>query len=618
VVLAMDGLDARLLEKFMRAGELPHFERLVRSGTFSRLGTTWPPQSPVAWSTFITGLDPGGHGIFDMWVREPATYRIVDGMVRFSGARVALKAGGLQVPVLGSGVVRLRHGTPFWRHLSEAGIPASLYKVPADFPATGCGARTLSGLGTTDLRGEVSNSFSYYTDQPPAGSSTVLKSRVFTVIPTDGKVVARLYGPANPWSSAGEKLTCPFTAHISSDGEALLLEVCGQRVLLRRGEWSDWVPVEFPHPTGRVPGMVRFYAKQIRPHFQLYVSPVNVDPARPVLPIASPRRFSRSIARAIGRFYTQGWPTEFGARIAGVFDDDEYLAQAELVWRERARLFDYAWEHYDGGFLFFYFCLSDLNSHMFWRAQDPKNPMYSEQLARRHGDVILRTYRRLDGVLGRVLATMPAESALVVMSDHGFAPLRRRICVNRWLEKEGLLVLRRPRGADGEGEVAEARWSRTAAYQIGLNGLYLNRRGREREGILSSSEADELARRIQKKLPAFRDPATGQRPVRRVMRREEVYHGPHAERAPDLIIGYAAGYRGFDATGRVAREVITTVNDPWTGTHMSDPAVVPALLISNRPLRVPAPRLGDLGRSICALFGVRTRGMPGREVFGKS
>jgi hypothetical protein len=73
IVLGFDGLDHALTEQMINAGRLPGFARLANSGGFAPLGTTVPPQSPVAWSTFITGLDPGGHGIFDFVHRDPVT-----------------------------------------------------------------------------------------------------------------------------------------------------------------------------------------------------------------------------------------------------------------------------------------------------------------------------------------------------------------------------------------------------------------------------------------------------------------------------------------------------------------------------------------------------------------
>ena len=617
VVLGMDGVDPNLLKAYVASGNLPSFARLMQEGHFSPLGTTWPPQSPTAWSTFITGQNPGGHGVFDMFLRDPADYSVINGMTRIGDPGKAIEAGRWRVPITGSRFAQIRHGTPFWQYLADRDVPVSLFKIPTAFPPVDYGGRVLGGLGTPDLLGEISNSFFYYTDDPSEAQALGGWGRVYMVAPLGGRVRARLYGPPNPFKTVPESLSCPFTAHVSSDGGSLLLEVCGQRILLRQGEWSGWVKVDFPQDPapGAVPAMVRFYAKEIAPRFKLYVSPLNVDPLDPTMPVSSPPGFAKDIARSVGRFYTQGLPADHTACMAGVLTDEEYLAQGALVWQERKRLFDYAWRRFDGGFLFFYFTLSDLNSHMFWRAQDPDSPAYTAKLAREHGGAILDTYRRMDGILGRVMDTMPSGTALVVMSDHGFAPWRRKLCVNRWLVKEGLLELKgATRDAKG-ASLSDADWPQTAAFQVGVNGLYLNRKGRERDGRLSDAEAGQLARSLQAKLQGLVDPATGLRPISRVVRREEVYSGPYVEQAPDLVLGFARGYRGFAPNGAINVEVLTPNKDVWSGTHMVDPALAPGILLSNRPIQIKDPGLGDLGRSICSLLNVPADGLPGRDVF---
>ena len=74
-ILGVDGLDPKLLQRFVEDGSLPHFKRLISQGDFKPLKTTMPPLSPVAWSTFVTGMDPGGHAIFDFLHRDPKTVK---------------------------------------------------------------------------------------------------------------------------------------------------------------------------------------------------------------------------------------------------------------------------------------------------------------------------------------------------------------------------------------------------------------------------------------------------------------------------------------------------------------------------------------------------------------
>ena len=615
VTLGMDGLDADLLRRYIAGGHLPNFARFIRDGTFSMLRTTWPPQSPTAWSTFITGKNPGGHGIFDMVIRDPESYETWDVLAYSKRSTWALEGDTWRVPLVGSKVLSRRGGIPFWRYLCEAGVPASLYKVPADFPPEDYGARTLSGLGTMDMTGEIGQ-YCYYTDVPPASAEL---SGVRTVKPVAGKVTARLYGPLNPWTPQAEKLTCPFTVHISSDQRAMLIDICGQRILLRQGEWSDWVVVRFSHLGGvdAVTGTVRFCAKHIAPRFGLYVSPVNINPLNPAIRISTPDGLAAQIAREIGPYYTQGLPSEFKARMDNILNDEDYFAQSELVWQERERLFDYAWRRFDRGLLFFYFTLSDMNSHMFWRTQDPSHPAYTEELERKYGHVIRTTYKRLDGLLGRVLDEMPPRTTLMVLSDHGFGPLKRYFCVNRWLRERGLYALKVP-GREQSVVTSDVDWGRTAAYWVGYNSIYINRKGREKHGIVGDTDAAQLCRKIQADLPAVVDPDTGRHPVSRVFRKEELYSGPYLDRAPDLVVGFNRDY-GTSVRGILGGTDATILRDNrgvWSGSHLIDPDQVPGVLITNRKLQSDSPGMEDVGPSICKIFGAPTGDMEGRSFFG--
>ncbi len=115
LILAIDGLDPKLLEEYIQAGVLPHFERLISEGDFKPLQTTMPPLSPVAWSTFITGMDPGGHGIFDFIHRDPVTMIPYMAMVEPGQSAGALNLGSWVIPLGSGGLELLRKGPAFWQ-----------------------------------------------------------------------------------------------------------------------------------------------------------------------------------------------------------------------------------------------------------------------------------------------------------------------------------------------------------------------------------------------------------------------------------------------------------------------------------------------------------------------
>jgi len=163
IVLGIDGMDPGFLERHWSS--LPNLDRLRREGDFRRLGTTIPPQSPVAWSTFITGLDPGGHGIFDFVHRNPVTMAPVSSMGETVESRHTIPLGPYELPLSRGEVRSFRQGKAFWQILSERGIPATILRMPVNFPPVGCACEELSGMGTPDMQGTF-GTFTFYTDDP--------------------------------------------------------------------------------------------------------------------------------------------------------------------------------------------------------------------------------------------------------------------------------------------------------------------------------------------------------------------------------------------------------------------------------------------------------------------
>jgi predicted AlkP superfamily phosphohydrolase/phosphomutase len=248
---------------------------------------------------------------------------------------------------------------------------------------------------------------------------------------------------------------------------------------------------------------------------------------------------------------------------------------------------------------------------MMWRAMDPGHPAYKPADAR-FADTVKKIYEQFDRVVGRTLPRVEAGATLVVMSDHGFTSWRRAFHLNTWLRNEGYLAARDPNLKDEPGLYANVDWSQTRAYALGLNGLYINVAGRERNGIVDAGQREDLAREIAAKLLKAVDAKTGQRAVTRVLRREEYRDRGHLEIGPDLVVGYSKGMRGSNesALGKLTPEVVTDNTEEWSGDHCMDPDAVPGILFTSHPLRKPAGRLQDLAAAILAEFGVE--GFPTR------
>ncbi len=281
------------------------------------------------------------------------------------------------------------------------------------------------------------------------------------------------------------------------------------------------------------------------------------------------------LSEEVGEFYTQGIAEDTKALSAGVLDDKEYLEQAKTVLAEHRQIFDAEFPKFHSGVFFFYFSSLDLNSHMFWRLIDPQHPEYDAELAAQYGSALPEFYQQIDQVLGEVLQRMDDRTTLLVLSDHGFAPYDRSFNLNTWLLNHGYITLKSEPNPDQDQAFANVDWSHTRAYGLGLNGLYLNLKGREREGIVEpGAVADALLNEIKEKLLAVRDPQNNQAAITRVDRASEVYQGPYAAQGPDLLVGYNRGYRagwqthsGEFSCGRLREQHEPMERRPLHGLH---------------------------------------------------
>lgn len=609
IVLGFDGMDYQLTKRMMEEGRLPHFQKLADMGGFSPLGTALPPQSPVAWSDFITGMDAGGHGIFDFVHRDPKTMLPYLSTSRTESKPPIMTFGRWQVP--GSGEVELlRHGEAFWEELGRHGVETSIYRMPANFPPSGTATRELSGMGVPDINGDPGR-FSFYTSELFAFSGQELSGgEVYEVDAFDNEVHAALHGPSNPFLREPEELTTDFTAYIDPVEDATKIVVGDEERLLLAGEWSDWVPFEFEMiPTQTVPAMVRFYLRGVRPEFELYASPINIDPENQALPVSNPASFAEELAEEGGRFYTQGMPEDTKSLSDGVFDRDEFLAQAKVTGEEIKRQYKIALDKFDRGLLFYYFGNTDQVGHMMWRSMDPDHPAYDPEVDPKYAEVMPSLYEEMDGVVGYTLEHMDKDTVLVVMSDHGFMSWRRSMNLNSWLRDHGYLVVKDPTLRSDAGMYSNVDWSKTRAYGLGINGLYVNLKGREAHGTVDPSEEQALMDQIEAELVETIDPATGARAVNKVFQSERDYHSRgYLGIGPDMQIGYALHYRGSNesALGELTPDVFNDNTEPWSGDHCIDPSVVPGILLSSEPLPKEATKLENLASAVLAEFGVGT------------
>jgi predicted AlkP superfamily phosphohydrolase/phosphomutase len=594
IVVGLDGLEPTIVDRLLAAGALPNLARLRSAGGYSRVATTTPAQTPVAWSTFATGVNPGGHGIFDFIRRDPATY-LPD---------LALNRYQQKSAFLPPKAVNLRRGTPVWELLTKAGIPSVVIRCPCTYPPDTLKGRLLSGMGVPDLRGGLGTS-TFYTTQ--AGVRTEESETVIGVTVSGGAVRTHLVGPRNP---KGGDATLDIRVEIEAAQRKVVIHSEGTPKALDvpLGRWSDWLKVKFKLGMLQlVHGMVRFHLVRLEPFFELHASPLNFDPETPVFPISHPWDYAQELQRAIGTYYTTGMVEDHGGLNNGRFDEAAYLDHCDGVMREREAMLGFELDRMRDGLLFCLFDTPDRLQHMMWRFREPGHPANRGAADPRYARAIEEHYQGCDAVVGRVLQRADDRTLVIVLSDHGFSSFQRGVHLNSWLHANGFLALA-PDAAPGDGAqfLRGVDWSRTTAYALGLGSVYLNLAGREAGGIVRPDQAAGLGAAIAAGLTGLTDPARGQVAIRRVARREDVYAGPCVGDAPDLVVLFNEGYRvSWDtALGGVPAGLIEDNVKRWGGDHIIDPALVPGVLFMSAPFRAEGARLLDLAPTILSAFGV--------------
>lgn len=613
VILGLDGLDPELTDAMLAEGLLPNLARLRDQGSYNRLGTTWPPLSPVAWSSFSTGTNPGKHQIFDFISRNPATYLPEISSVRIRPPKRQLRLGRYSVPLSRPKIEGLRKSKPFWTVLGESGIFSNILRVPITFPPDRFRGVQLSAMCVPDLRG-TQGTFTYFVEDGTAGKTSDGDSggeRV--VVERKGDVVhGVLPGPVNSLRYVPEESQLTFQVSRSRNGEAgsATLRIAGQSLLLRPGHYSDWIRLPFPLAPGvKAHGLCRFLLKQLGPRFEMSSSPIHIDPDRPVMPISHPKVYSNYLAKSIGPFATMGLAEDTWSLSEEVVDETAFLQQAYDIDEERQRMFNDALQRTRRGAVICVFDGPDRIQHMFWRFQDPVHPNYQKgnENADRHRNVIRDMYVRMDQLVGKTMEATGDDTALFVMSDHGFKPFRRGVDLNAWLLAHGYLFLKGDATCSSKIYLEEVDWSRTRAYAMGLAGIYINLQGRESQGIVAAGkERNQLVEKLCNELTGLRDPATDKESIHQAIPRETAYRGPYVDGASDIIVGYHVGYRvSWDsAVGKCGSTVFSDNMNAWSGDHCIHPRLVPGVLFSNIPLNNSQPHITDIGPTTLQLLGV--------------
>jgi predicted AlkP superfamily phosphohydrolase/phosphomutase len=603
VIVGLDGLEPTLVEKYLEAGLLPNMAKLKAAGGYTRLGTTCPPLSPVAWSSFSTGTNPGKHNIFDFIDRDPHDYKPRISSVRTEPARRSIRLGKYLIPLGKPSITPLRKSKPFWNVLSDVGVFSAVIRVPITYPPDKFRGVQLSAMCVPDLRG-TQGMFTYYTEADEdggvmdgdVGGERIRVSRAGDVVQSE------LIGPENPFRTDRIVLRMPFKV------DAATLHVDGQTIPLTANAYTAWVRIAFSAAPGiKVYGICRFFLKRAEAPFEMYCTAVQIDPDKPAVPISQPAVYSTYLARQLGTFATLGLAEDTWSLSEGVIDEDDFLTQAYDIHDERERMLLDALERVPKGMVACVFDAPDRIQHMFWRFTDPNHPALQGR-PNTHPDTIREMYCRMDETVGKVLAKLDDDEAVIVMSDHGFKPFRRGVDLNAWLLANGYLKLKNGATSSDRQYLADIDWTETRVYAIGLAGMFINRKGREKDGIVPAADATALIAELAEKLTGLDDPEAGEIAIHEAIPATTAYSGPYVDAAPDLIIGYNVGFRvAWDAAvGKCGPAIFTPNTKAWSGDHCVHPALVPGVMFSNIEMAGQDAGIIDVAPTTLALLGVDT------------
>ncbi len=620
IFLGLDGFDPDLCERFFAEGKLPNLAKLKEQGTYRRLRTTYPPLSPVAWSTFATGVNPAKHSLYDFLNRSMKTYVPELSSSRVNSPTRIWKLGSWRIPLSRASVEMGRKSRTFWSILGEHQIGCSILRVPITFPPEKFNGKLLSAMCTPDLLG-TQGSFQQFTTKLEQ-----IETEGGTRLPLERKgnqLHGAIEGPENSLREGAGPMKVPFTIDLNG-ADAATIRLNGEAHKLKIGEYSPWISLNFNAGLGvKVQGICRLLITSTAPEFSLYVTPINIDPEKPALPISHPSYFATYLAKLLGAYATLGLAEDTWALNERVIDEQAFLDQAYSICRERESMWKNTLEKTKRGVAACVFDTSDRVQHMFYRYLEPDHPAHrtnasGRTASRSYEGVIEDLYQRMDAIVGSTLKHVDDKTIFFVLSDHGFKSFQRGINLNAWLLQNGYLHMKEGAAPDTP-YLRAVDWSRTRAYTFGLAGLYINLKGRDGQGIVSpGAEADALKKELAEKLTGFRDGEKNQLAIREAYTKEAVYRGPYIDVAPDIVVGYNSGYRSSwgAAVGKVGSAVFEDNVKAWSGDHCMDPCLVPGVVFCNRKFDAADPGIEDLAPTTLSLFGVKTPAyMEGKDLF---
>ncbi len=557
IILGLDSFDPIFFENLLEKGKMPHLAQYVARNGYKPFQVTDPPQSEVSWTSIATGLNPGGHGLFDFVHRNAKNYAL-------NVSLLPTKKG-----LGGTRFTQPYNAKSIFDKVAADGYPATALWWPATFPArVQSPVQTIPGLGTPDLLGRLGVGMFYSTAQ-----GRVLDSNKIPVQKLGnsgkGKFRGKFVGPAKAKRGNVESVEVGFEIK-KNNTNSIRLIIGKQQMDLGIGEWGPIIEIDFKMGLFfSVRALTRISVCSIEPELELYALPLQIHPLKTAWNYGTPKKFVKRVWNEDGPFLTLGWPQDTTALEEDRLDDEQFLTLCKLIFEERRRIFLQQVDRFQEGLLACVFDTLDRVQHMFLK-QRP--------------DVIEQWYIRLDKLVGEVEQRLKKNNRwqntkLIILSDHGFGQFEHKVHLNRWLQENGYLTAEK---SENGGKFSEINWFKTRAYGIGLNSLYLNLEGREGQGIVKEAEKEHLLSELSQKLKAWEGKGGG-KVIAQALLRSEAFDGPLEAYGPDILIGYEQGFRASQETGlgNWKSNSIEENNDHWASDHCMYAAVVPGVIFAN-------------------------------------
>ncbi|HON44405.1 MAG TPA: alkaline phosphatase family protein [Planctomycetota bacterium] len=574
IILGLDGLSPEILQSLLDQNKLPHFSKLAEQGTYKKLTTSNPSQSPVAWAAFATGKNPGKNGVYDFITRDPHTYKLSLTLTKFQN---------------GKPISPIQEKC-FWDYTIDKNVHTIILGCPDTFPPTQVHGKMLSGMGVPDIIG-TQGTFSFYTTDKTEKNKQV-GGQIFY---TDKKptMVFPLHGPKiTTFQGNTESVVIHFSVKIQTHN-TVQLTFPDSTIQLQQNVWSDYHAVTFPLGWwNKSCGIVRFLLLEIEPHLKIYAEPIQMDPRQPYFPISYPKTYSKEIAETLGLFHTQGMPMDTWAVNENKLSEHHFLEQVQKIHDDRRKLMNHELKTFSNGVFFCYYEAPDIIQHMFWRYRDKESLLYTPNA----DNIIEQWYIKMDEIIADVLPILSPEDVLIVLSDHGFTHFRRAVHINTWLREQGYLQLKNPYATEGKELFQDIDWSRTKAYACGFGSIYLNKQNREKQGIVLPEEEEEILQELIQLLQQWKDSQNNQSIFNNIYKGKEIFQGKYQHVAPDLYVGFQHGYRASwqTALGACPPHNIEDNTKKWSGDHLCDSILVPGILLINQKIVHEQPTIYDI------------------------